>query len=212
MEDPELAFDGVVIVGRQVGIAGGRLDLLGLDPSGRWIVVEIKAGKLYRDVIAQALDYVASVRRLPTECLRSVAEAYLAEHPNPHASERLGAAVSSDDDASPREVAGLVVGTARDPGLERLIDFLATENGIAIDAVTFEVFGLFTIFSASERHGSRIYSSGEAFEEFFPNISADEARRQLGPDGLRELSRTTANEFISDHLFGEMPADADGDT
>jgi hypothetical protein len=129
--DPSLVFDGLVIVGRQVGVAGGRLDLLGLDPSGRWMVVEIKAGRLYRDVIAQALDYVASVRRLPTEHLRSVAEQYLAAHPNPDASERLGGALTGEDDTSPPEVAALVVGTARYPGLERVIDFLTTDHGIA---------------------------------------------------------------------------------
>ena len=73
---------------------------------------------------------------------------------------------------------------------------------------------LFTIFSSTERHGSRIYSSGEAFEQFFPNISADEAQHQLGPDGYRELSRTTANEFIAglEHLFGETPDEAGRDT
>jgi Holliday junction resolvase-like predicted endonuclease len=271
--DPSLVFDGLVIVGRQVGVAGGRLDLLGLDPSGRWMVVEIKAGRLYRDVIAQALDYVASVRRLPAERLRSVAVEYLAAHPNPDASERLGGALTGEDDTSPPEVAALVVGTARDPGLERLIDFLTTDHGIAIEAVTFEVFEpgdgsmilvreiaeisrepviepvpedqrleavlahaeavghrglfedllaagtrvglsprpykhsmmfspptnrtrmLFTIFS--EERGSRIYTSADAFEEFFPKISAVEARRHLGADGYRELNQTTAREFIA---------------
>ena len=283
--DPSLVVDGLLIVGRQVGLAAGRLDLLGIDPSGRWMVVEIKAGRLYRDVLTQALDYVASIHKLPAERLRSIAEEYLTRHPTPGAIDRLSAALAGEADNVPREVAAVVVGTARDAGLERLIEFFATGQGIAIEAITFEVFEpddgsmilireitetaseptaepvpepqrlatvlahaeaaghralfedmlaaarrvglsarpykrsvmftsprnrtrmLFTIFS--DKTGSRMYTSSEAFEEFFPTISADEARRELGPDGYRELNEDTAREYIDglERLLGEAPAE-----
>jgi hypothetical protein len=66
---------------------------------------------------------------------------------------------------------------------------------------------LFTIFS--DKTGSRMYTSSEAFEEFFPTISADEARRELGPDGYRELNEDTAREYIDglERLLGEAPAE-----
>ena len=282
--DPSLVIDGLVVVGRQIGVEGGRLDLLGLYPSGRWIVVEIKAGRLYRDVITQALDYVASIRNLSTKRLESLAEGYLAQHPNSGGAERLSQALRSEDDTSPREVTAIVVGTARDPGLERLLDFLATDHGIAIEAVTFEVFEpangdmilvrevpetlpepgsepvptsqrmqavlahaesvgqrgpLAELVAAADRvglyarpyvasvmftpptnktrmlftvwpdtSGLRMWVSADTFEEFFPEISADEARRQLGPDGEeRLLDQTSTRKFVAglERLLPQTP-------
>jgi hypothetical protein len=45
--------------------------------------------------------------------------------------------------------------------------------------------------------GVHMWVSADAFEEFFPEISADEVRRQLGPDGERDLDKTAAREFIA---------------
>jgi hypothetical protein len=62
----------------------------------------------------------------------------------------------------------------------------------------------------AEKPGARMYTSADAFEEFFPDISAEEARHQLGPDGFRPLDQRTAREFIAglERLFGAMPDDA----
>ena len=40
--DPALLERGLVIVGRQLRLEGGPLDLLTLDPQGRWVLIEIK--------------------------------------------------------------------------------------------------------------------------------------------------------------------------
>jgi RecB family endonuclease NucS len=45
-EDPSLVQSGLTIVSRQLNVEGGRLDLLALDPQGRWVVIEVKAGML----------------------------------------------------------------------------------------------------------------------------------------------------------------------
>src|SRR5262249_46264998 len=217
----------------------------------------------------------------------SIAQSYIENHPNPEASKRLEAALpAAADDSSPPRVAALVVGTGRDPGLERLIQFLATDHGVEIEAVTLEVFEppgggmilvrevpettpvveavpiaeperlkgvlahaeangdraifddflaagtrlgltarpykvsvmftpptnrtrmLFTIWT--EQGASRMYTSSEAFEEFFPGISADQARRHLGPDGYRELEQNSAAEFLTglDRLLAEARSEA----
>lgn len=277
--DPELVLEGLVIVGRQVRLPAGRLDLLGIDLVGRWIVVELKPGRLYRDVITQALDYVASLRNLSPQHLRSIVQSYLSTKPNAEASRRLDIALSSDDGSSPPSVAAVVVGTDRDPGFERLIEFLASDHGVEIEAVTFEVFGLpdggmilvreiaettgapepvpaderlNAVLARAEKNGDRaifenflatakrlglharpyvvsvmftpptnktrmlftlwteprgtpIWTYSEAFEEFFPGISADQARRHLGPDGGRKLDQHSAAEFLSglERLFAE---------
>lgn len=277
--DPGLVLEGLIIVGRQVRLPGGRLDLLGVDLVGRWVVVELKPGPLYREVLTQALDYVASLQKLTPERLRSIAQSYLESHPNPDASRRLDAALPDDDDSSPPKVAALVVGTNRDPGFERMIEFFAIGHGIDIEAVTFEVFELadggmimvreiaqttpgpepvpddgslqqvlalaqqngdrplfedflaagsrlglharaykrcvmftpatnrtrmlFTLWTAQS--GSYLYTYSEAFEEFFPRISADQTRGHLGEDGFRRLDHHGAAEFLSslERLFAE---------
>ena len=68
--DPSLLQNGLTIVGRQVAVEGGTLDLLALDPQGRWVVIEIKRGRVLRKTIAQALDYAACITRLPDDELR----------------------------------------------------------------------------------------------------------------------------------------------
>jgi len=66
-----------VIVGRQTAVKGGRLDLLALDPQGRWVLIEIKSGAVSRETIAQALDYASCVATMPYEELTRKVDAYL---------------------------------------------------------------------------------------------------------------------------------------
>ena len=76
--DPTLVLDGLRVVGRQVVLEGGQLDLLGVDTQERWIVVEVKRAKLYRDVLTQALDYASSISTMPHERLAEIVNAYAA--------------------------------------------------------------------------------------------------------------------------------------
>ena len=63
--DPGMLQHGLTIVGRQIQVAGGRFDLLALDPQGRWVVIEIKAGTVYRGTVTQALDYASCIATMP---------------------------------------------------------------------------------------------------------------------------------------------------
>ena len=58
VENPELFFDGMKIVGRQTETAGGQLDLLGVDADGRLVVFELKRGALTRDAVSQTRSTV----------------------------------------------------------------------------------------------------------------------------------------------------------
>lgn len=270
--DPSLVENDLVIVGRQVVLDSGRLDLLGIDSAGRWVIVEFKPGTLYQEVLTQALGYVASLRKLSSERLRSIAEAYLGKHPNSDALSRLDTALSLGDDASPPEIRALVVGTSRDPGLDRLMDLLL-DHDHAIEAITFEPFALPDgeiimireitetpagagvdrasgaeklkgVLANAQANGVRptfdeflkvceelglpvrpfavtlmvtpptnktrglfalwadkgtiwLDTSFDAFEEYFPEVSADDARRNLGPEKRRQIDREGASRFLT---------------
>ena len=65
----------IAIIGRQVQTAfGGRIDLLGLDRDANCIVFELKRGRTPREVVAQLLDYGASVKDLGYNELDQIAQ------------------------------------------------------------------------------------------------------------------------------------------
>ena len=54
----------MTLVGRQISIHDGRLDLLATAPRDRWVVIEIKAGRLDAGSLGQALYYASSLVHL----------------------------------------------------------------------------------------------------------------------------------------------------
>jgi len=60
----DLELDRVIVVGREVSLAAGAIDLLLLDAQGRVLIVETKLSRnpeLRRQVVAQVLDYGAAL-------------------------------------------------------------------------------------------------------------------------------------------------------
>lgn len=120
--DPALLERGLVIIGRQIRLEGGPLDLLALDPQGRWVLIEIKRERLRRDVLAQAIDYASCLHRLDPAWLREQCDGYLRSKGR---AETLDALLeqrgrSLEAEADGRDVVIYLVGTGLDPGLERM--------------------------------------------------------------------------------------------
>ncbi len=110
-EDPSLVQPGLEIVGRQISLEGGRLDLLAIDTQGRWVVIEIKKGTLYRETIAQVLDYASCIATISEEELRSKLDIYLG-----HRDTSLDVVLDQRDaltalDTEQRDLAMIIVGT-----------------------------------------------------------------------------------------------------
>lgn len=87
----------VVIVGREVQLGSGYADLIGIEPSGRLVLLEIKLARnaeARRAIVAQVLAYAAYLYGLDAESLeRDV----LGKHLRDRGYESLAAAVSSVD-------------------------------------------------------------------------------------------------------------------
>lgn len=137
---PSLLAEGLTVVARQVRVAGGLIDLLGVDAAGRWVVVELKRGRLHRDAVAQALDYAACLVGMDVDELRN-AVSNAQSHRLRDPAVRDTVETQLEDDEAGRDVAIIVAGTGVDASLERLADYL-TAFDVPLRAVSFEVFQL----------------------------------------------------------------------
>ena len=65
--DVGLLSDKLLVIGRQISVSGGTLDLLAVDEEGNLVIVELKRDRTARDVVAQTLDYASSVHDFDRE-------------------------------------------------------------------------------------------------------------------------------------------------
>ena len=140
VDDVTLISEGLTLVGRQVSIDDGRLDLLAIDSQDRWVVIEVKPGIVDAGALGQALYYAASLTRLDADQLYGKLEAHLGRFGD---AETLSARVREllADEGEEREIAVLLVGAGIHPGLERVSEFLG-RFGVPIEVVSFKVFEL----------------------------------------------------------------------
>ena len=118
--DVTLIAEGLTLVGRQISIDDGRLDLLAIDSQDRWVVIEIKPGLLDAGALAQALYYASSIARLDGEELYEKLKSRLGEFGD--AEELVKQQLAGEEPG--REIAVLLVGAGIHPGLERMNEFL----------------------------------------------------------------------------------------
>ena len=140
--DAKLIGGGLTIVGRQVRIDDGILDLLAIDARDRWVVIELKAGRLDDGALHQVLYYASSLARLSAGELCAKLEPNLKQFGDAEMlSARLRQLLDSETDGGSREIAVVLIGVGVSAGLERMQEFLGRFN-LSIDVVSFEVFEL----------------------------------------------------------------------
>ena len=71
VKNPQLLIPDLRLVGRQTPIAGGALDLLGVDKDGKLVIFELKRGTLSRDAVAQIIDYASHLEAMDSDALAS---------------------------------------------------------------------------------------------------------------------------------------------
>jgi hypothetical protein len=136
--DPELLQFGLEIIGRQVSVEAGRVDLLGIDPFGRFVVIEIKRGPLFRETLVQGLDYAECILTMSGDELVEKCNNYLKpQKKDLHAILRERDAMDQLN-SDQREVVLCVVGISKTPRLEKVTRIL--KKSLPILLVIFEVF------------------------------------------------------------------------
>ena len=138
--DATLISAGLTIVGRQIPIDDGRLDLLAIDAQDRWVVIEIKSGLLDSGALTQALGYASSLARLSRDELKQKVQPRLRES---NAAVNVSARVEQllETEGDQRDIAVSLVGVGISAGLQRMREFLSRYD-VPISIVSFEVFAL----------------------------------------------------------------------
>ncbi len=134
--DPGLLGGDLVVIGEQVPTRSGPMDFLALDSSGNTVVVELKRDSLPREALAQAIDYASDVagwdyERLNEECLKyhkQTLDAYL--------NENLPEADLADLSVN-EGTRVLLVGTAAEEALGRMVEWLSGTFGMGINVILF---------------------------------------------------------------------------
>ncbi|MGA7732756.1 MAG: endonuclease NucS domain-containing protein [Chloroflexia bacterium] len=140
-QDPSLLRDDLFIIHRQMRVPAGRLDLLALDPLGRFVVIEIKPDAVSSSTVSQALYYASCISEMPLEDIASNVDSYLASRGvDTTLRSLLEQRQVSEAESAPREVQIMVVGTGAATDFERFAQYLSKTYEMPIEAVLFDVF------------------------------------------------------------------------
>lgn len=136
---PEILGSDWMLIGRQeVTGFGGRIDLLAITPDASLVLIELKRDKTPREIVAQALDYAAWVKKLTAD---KIAQIYARFRPKGDLSadfkKRFGSALDEEELNKSHQI--VLVASELDAASERIIQYL-NEQGIAINTLFFSVF------------------------------------------------------------------------
>lgn len=146
-EDISIIDPNLLLIGRQVPTAYGKfIDLLAMDADGNLVIIELKRNRTPREVVAQVLDYGSWVREIEDEDIADVFGDYLKKHYPEHVAVSLDQAfcekfnVKAMPETMNESHELVVVAGSLDDSTERIINYLAEEYGVAINAVFFRFF------------------------------------------------------------------------
>ncbi len=132
--NPQILGDDIVIIGEQVQTGSGPLDFLGIDNSGNTVIVELKRDKLPREALTQAIDYASDVAGWEIDRFREICRSYTNQNLEDLLQERFESIVI-EDLAINQSQRLLLVGTAVEESLGRMIEWLSDNYSIGINAV-----------------------------------------------------------------------------
>lgn len=141
--NPSILGEDFLIINRQYTLPNGeKVDLLGIDAEGNLAIIELKRDKGRREAIAQILDYETLLSNLKEEELDDIAVTYFEE--NKLEWENLREAFQQK--FGKRDVPfnssrrTFIIAPELDTTTERVINYLSSQYGMDINAVTFTYY------------------------------------------------------------------------
>ena len=129
-----------LLIGRQVSVAGGYIDLLCIDRGASLIVIELKKDLTPREVAAQAIDYASCVSEWHIE---DIAQVYLKYSNNTGTlneafKDKFNTVLEAENINT--EVSIVIVASKMDNSTERIITYLNGKYSVPINILFFSVF------------------------------------------------------------------------
>lgn len=146
-QDISIINPNLFLIGRQVPTTYGKfVDLLAIDADGNLVIIELKRDRTPREVVAQVLDYGSWARGLEAEDVAGIFDSYLKKYYPEHKTtsldqafcERFGVKEMPEELNESHEL--VIVASELDDSTERIINYLAEEYSVAINAVFFRFF------------------------------------------------------------------------
>ena len=138
--NPNMLMGGLTLVGRQIPVGTGAVDLLGIDEEGRLVVFELKRGKLTRAAVAQILDYCTYLENLSNRELATL----IAERSGKREIKKIADFeewYANQPGDSIRPIRMVLVGLGVDTSADRMVGYLAARD-IDIRLLTFHGYKL----------------------------------------------------------------------
>lgn len=183
--NPNALESGLWLVGYELPLGENRIDLLGVDQSGRLVVIELKRANATREAVGQVLDYVSALELMePEEIAESINQADARPELTPVANfereyrNRYGRGL-----AALKPVRTLLACTSESAETERILEFLQ-DLEMDIDSVVFE--------GALTESDERRYRRRAAAQENGDDVDAADPTQQVAESalGLREPCRS----------------------
>ena len=130
-EDMSLVSPSLHRIGRQVNLEGKFMDILAIEEPGVWVICEIKKTPLYRDSIAQAIDYVARFDLLNLQDLRELLSRHESQQ-SENAKALIERALDREKDGEPRDIRVVLAGVGVKEDLNQIVNFLAEKYSFPI--------------------------------------------------------------------------------
>jgi hypothetical protein len=195
--NPQILGEDIVVIGEQVQTSSGPLDFLGIDNSGNIVVVELKRDKLPREALAQAIDYASDVAGWDIDRFREICKSYTRQNLEDLLQERFES-VAIEDLVINQSQRLLLVGTAVEESLGRMIEWLSDNYSIGINAVVLNY--------AKTRQGDSILSRMVIIPEEIEKQKANKKKfvidmsNEPGTYGDEALE-TKLSEYLSKNLW-----------
>lgn len=225
--DITIANPGWMIIGRQVVTGfGSRVDLLAIDAVGDLVLLELKRDQTPREVVAQVLEYGAWVVKLRAEDMAQIYRRYVENFHPERGQESLDQAFCKrfavkevpEDLNQAHEL--VVVASQFDTASERIVQYLAEEHEVGINAIFFSVFKdgereylarVWLRDSSEVDSDSGAITKGEWNEEFYVSYGGDrdweEARKYgfISGGGGHFYSKTLYMLKLGDRVWVNIP-------
>lgn len=132
--NPQILGDDIAVIGEQVYTSSGPLDFLGIDNYGNIVIVELKRDRLPREALAQAIDYASDVASWEIDRFREICKSYTGQELEDFLQEKFED-ISLEDLTINQAQRLLLVGTAVEESLGRMIEWLSDSYNVGINAV-----------------------------------------------------------------------------